>query len=248
MRLVGHEPQAPRPAQGGRRDKRGAPPGGWPRPGARSTICSRTAGKPGALDEVRAGHEAETRRTRPSPGGRGGQGCPWTGRRRAGRSLGYLGLTTKKMRTHPTRGGRPGRRADPPSRRVARRARPVRDKRTAVVLGNAGLHHAKGLERSLCLRSGPGAHHAHPHAPLRPRPRVPPSTHKTPPEPAPPIPARSPRRTPSRSSPPTSPTTPSTTTSSTPQSHHHTPISFNSSQTSMKKLRTRHNTFGAILR
>ena len=73
----------------GRRDEKGASPGGWPRPGARSTICSRRAGRPGALDEVRAGHEAETRRTRPSPGGRGGQGCPWTGRRRAGRSSGH---------------------------------------------------------------------------------------------------------------------------------------------------------------
>ena len=32
------------------------------------------------VDEVRARHEAETRRTRPSPGG-GGQGCTWTVRR-----------------------------------------------------------------------------------------------------------------------------------------------------------------------
>ena len=37
------------------------------------------------------------------------------------------------------------------------------------------------------------------------------------------------RRTPPRPSRPTSPTAPSTTTSSTPQSHHQTPILFNSS-------------------
>ncbi|MCZ0859472.1 hypothetical protein OHJ16_15675 [Actinomyces israelii] len=40
------------------------------------------------VDEVRARHEAETRHTRPSPGG-GGQGCTWTARRRAGRSSGH---------------------------------------------------------------------------------------------------------------------------------------------------------------
>ena len=40
------------------------------------------------VDEVRARHEAETRHTRPSPGG-GGQGCPWTARRRASRSSGH---------------------------------------------------------------------------------------------------------------------------------------------------------------
>ena len=47
----------------GRRDEKGASPGGWP------------------------GSGAGTRRTRPSPGG--GQDCTWTGRRRAGRSSGH---------------------------------------------------------------------------------------------------------------------------------------------------------------
>ncbi|WP_368033298.1 hypothetical protein [Actinomyces sp. oral taxon 897] len=50
-------------------------------------------------------------------------------------------------------------------------------------------------------------------------------------EPAPPTSNATPRRKPSRPSPPTSPTAPSTTTSSTSQSHHHTPILFNSSHT-----------------
>ena len=48
-------------------------------------------------------------------------------------------------------------------------------------------------------------------------------------------PSATPRRTPSRPSPPTSPTAPSTTTSSTSQSHHHTPILFNSSHSSSRR-------------
>ena len=102
-------------------------------------------------------------------------------------------------------------------------------KKIAVVLDNARFHHAQGPDRPIRPRSGSGAHHAHLHAPLRPRPWVPQNTYGTPPRTISPTPARSPRRTPSRPSPPTSPTAPSTTTSSTSQSHHHTPILFNSS-------------------
>ena len=105
-------------------------------------------------------------------------------------------------------------------------------KKIAVVLDNARFHHAQGPDRPLRPRSGPRAHHAHLHAPLRPRPWVPQNTYGTPPRTISPTPARSPRRTPSRPSPTTSPTAPSTTTSSTSQSHHHTPILFNSSHTS----------------
>ena len=76
---------------------------------------------------------------------------------------------------------------------------------------------------------GPWSASHPPTRPLRPRPWVPQNTCGTLPRTISPTPARSPRRTPSRPSPPTSPTAPSTTTSSTSQSHHHTPILFNSS-------------------
>ena len=104
-------------------------------------------------------------------------------------------------------------------------------KKIAVVLDNARFHHAQGPDRPIRPRSGSGAHHAHLHAPLRPRPWVPQNTCRTPPRTISPTPARSPRRTPSRPSAPTSPTAPSTTTSSTYQSHHPTPILFNFSHT-----------------
>ena len=83
--LSGMSLRLPDPSGGAAR--RRPSPGRWPRPGARSTICSRRAGRPGAVEEARARREAGTRRTRPSPGG--GQGCTWTGRRRAGRSSGH---------------------------------------------------------------------------------------------------------------------------------------------------------------
>ena len=37
-------------------------PGGWPRSGTRSRASRKKAGRPGAVDEVRARHEAETKR------------------------------------------------------------------------------------------------------------------------------------------------------------------------------------------
>ena len=198
---------------GGRRDKRGAPPGGWPRSGARSTICWKRGGRPGAVEEVRARHEAGTRRMWLPKGKRTRLSVD---RAKASRSfLGALSLTTRTMRTHPIQGDQDAEQTRPhdgsPGARDRRGTR-----RTAAVLDNARLHHAKALTD--LYAPGRALERITPiyMPPLRPRSWVPPSTYGTPPEPAPPAPARSPRRTPSRPSPPTPPTTPSTTTSSTP--------------------------------
>ncbi len=201
-------------------------PGGWPRPGARPVDLLQDGWEACTVDEVRARHEAETRRTRPSPGGR----AACVDRKKASRSfLGAPSLTTKKTRTTPIEGNQDAEQTRPHDGSPG-----ARDRREKEDRSRPGQHQApprQGPDRPIRPRSGPGAHHTHLHAPLRPRPWVPPSTHATPPEPAPPTPARSPRRTPSRPSPPTSPTAPSTTTSSTSQSHRPTPILFNSSHT-----------------
>ena len=107
----------------------------------------------------------------------------------------------------------------------------MRERRSRSSWTTPGSTTPRALTNLYTPRSGPRAHHAHLHAPLRPRPWVPQNTYGTPPRTISPTPARSPRRTPSRPSPPTSPTAPSTTTSSTSQSHHHTPILFNSGYT-----------------
>ena len=62
-------------------------PGGWPRSGTRSPICSRTDGRPAPLTRFAWS-------TRPRRGACGfprerEQGCTWTARRRAGRSSGH---------------------------------------------------------------------------------------------------------------------------------------------------------------
>ena len=62
-------------------------PGGWPRSGTRSPICSRTAGRSTPLTRFASS-------TRPRPGACGfprerEQSCTWTARRRAGRSSGH---------------------------------------------------------------------------------------------------------------------------------------------------------------
>ena len=86
MHFLGMSPCSPTRSWGAA--TRRPSPGGWPRSGTRSPICSRTAGRPGAVDEVRARHEAETRRMW-LPKGRREQGCTWTARRRASRSSGH---------------------------------------------------------------------------------------------------------------------------------------------------------------
>ena len=127
---------------GGRRDKRGAPPGGWPRSGARSTICWKRGGRPGAVEEVRARHEAGTRRMWLPKGKRTRLSVD---RAKASRSfLGALSLTTRTMRTHPIQGDQDAEQTRPhdgsPGARDRRGTR-----RTAAVLDNARLHHAKAL-------------------------------------------------------------------------------------------------------
>ena len=102
-------------------------------------------------------------------------------------------------------------------------------KKIAVVLDNARFHHAKALtdlyapgralERITPIYMPPYAPDLGSHRTRAERCQ---EQYRQPP-------ARSPRRTPSRPSPPTSPTAPLTTTSSTSQSHHPTPILFNSS-------------------
>ena len=86
MRLVGHEPQAPRPVRGApRREGHRQADGRDPAPGL--SICSRTAGRP--APSTRSAWSTRPRQDACGfPGGRG-QGCPWTGRRRAGRSSGH---------------------------------------------------------------------------------------------------------------------------------------------------------------
>ena len=87
-------------------------------------ICSRRAGRPGAVDEVPAGCEAETRRTRL----RGRRARLSVDRVKASRSfLGALGLTTRKMRTHPIGGDQDAEQIRS-HEWVACRARPMRNK------------------------------------------------------------------------------------------------------------------------
>ena len=110
----------------GRRDEK-AITSGWPRSGARSTICSRTAGRPGAVDEVRARHEAETRRMWLPKEKRTKL---YVDRKKASQSFfGALSLTTKKMRIYPIQGNQNAEQTRP-HERVAWRARPTRERRS----------------------------------------------------------------------------------------------------------------------
>ena len=180
------------------------------------------------VDEVRARHEAETRRTWLP---RGRRTKLYVDREKASQSFfGALSLTTRRMRIYPIEGNQNTEQTilmtGPP---------PTRDRRGKEDRRRPGQRQVpprQGLERSLCPRSGSGAHHTHLHAPYAPDPGPHATRTGRRQEPAPPTPARSPRRKPSRPSPPTSPTAPSTTTSSTSQPHHHTPILFNSSHSS----------------
>ena len=224
--LVGHEPQAPRPVRGAPR-----------REGHHQRMAEfrdQVAGllqdgrEPCTDDEVRVEHEAETKRMWLPKGKRTKL---YVDRKKASRSfIGALSLTTKKMRIHPIEGNQNAEQTRPHDGSPGARDRCGEEDRSRP--GQRQVPPRQALERSLCPRSGPGAHHTHLHAPPTP-PTLGPTEHirdAAKANIANPR-ARSPRKTPSRPSPPTSPTAPSTTTSSTSQSHHHAPTLFNSSHT-----------------
>ena len=90
------------------------------------------------VDEVRVEHEAETRRMRLP---RGGRTRLHVDRTRSARSFfGALSLTTKKMKVYPIEGNQNAERI---TLSMARLVRETENDKIAVVLDNAGFHHAK---------------------------------------------------------------------------------------------------------
>ena len=105
-------------------------PLGWP--GAASEVRT--------VDGVRVEHEAETRRMRLP---RGGRTRLHVDRTRSARSFfGALSLTTKKMKIHPIEGNQNAERI---ILAMARLMRETENEKIAVVLDNAGFHHAKAV-------------------------------------------------------------------------------------------------------
>ena len=92
------------------------------------------------VDEVRVEHEAETRRMWLP---RGRRTRLHVDRTRSARSFfGALSLTTKKMKIHPIEGNQ---NAEQVILAVARLGRETENEKIAVVLDNAGFHHAKAV-------------------------------------------------------------------------------------------------------
>ena len=92
------------------------------------------------VDEVRVEHEAETRRMRLP---RGGRTRLHVDRTRSARSFfGALSLTTKKMKIHPIEGNQ---NAEQITLAMTRLVRETENDKIAVVLDNAGFHHAKAV-------------------------------------------------------------------------------------------------------
>ena len=92
------------------------------------------------VDEVRVEHEAETRRMWLP---RGGRTRLHVDRTRSARSFfGALSLTTKKMKIYPIEGNQ---NAEQITLAMARLARETENDKIAVVLDNAGFHHAKAV-------------------------------------------------------------------------------------------------------
>ena len=92
------------------------------------------------VDEVRVEHEAETRRMRLP---RGGRTRLHVDRTRSARSFfGALSLTTKKMKIYPIEGNQ---NAEQITLAMARLVRETENEKIAVVLDNAGFHHAKAV-------------------------------------------------------------------------------------------------------
>ena len=92
------------------------------------------------VDEVRVEHEAETRRMWLP---RGGRTRLHVDRTRSARSFfGALSLTTKKMKIYPIEGNQ---NAEQITLAMARLMRETENEKIAVVLDNAGFHHAKAV-------------------------------------------------------------------------------------------------------
>ena len=92
------------------------------------------------VDEVRVEHEAETRRMWLP---RGRRTRLHVDRTRSARSFfGALSLTTKKMKIHPIEGNQ---NAEQITLAMARLVRETENDKIAVVLDNAGFHHAKAV-------------------------------------------------------------------------------------------------------
>ena len=92
------------------------------------------------VDEIRVEHEAETRRMRLP---RGERARLHVDRTRSARSFfGALSLTTKKMKIHPIEGNQ---NAEQITLAMARLVRGTENDKIAVVLDNAGFHHAKAV-------------------------------------------------------------------------------------------------------
>ena len=93
------------------------------------------------VDEVRARHEAETRRMWLPKGKRTKL---YVDRKKVSQSFfGALSLTTKKMRIYPIEGNQNAEQTDLMMDRLARET--DEEKKIAVVLDNARFHHAKAL-------------------------------------------------------------------------------------------------------
>ena len=180
-----------------------------------------------AVDEVRVEHEVETRRMC-LPGG--GRTRLRVDRTRFARSFfGALSLTSKKMKVHPIEGDQ---NAEWMTLAMARPVRGTENEKIAVVLDNAGFHHAKAvtdLYEPDRHWSGSNRSAFHPMPPTT----TPRSTSGTPPRPTSQTSSETPRNRPTQPSPTTSPAAPSTTTSNTYQSRHPKETLFNTSHSSL---------------
>ena len=117
-------------------------PLGWPGSARRSPSCRPGDWEVRTVDEVRVEHEAETRRMRLP---RGGRTRPHVDRTRSARSFfGALSLTTKKMKIHTIEGNQ---NAEQITLAMTRLMRETENEKIAVVLDNAGFHHANTSKR-----------------------------------------------------------------------------------------------------
>ena len=179
-----------------------------------------------AVDEVRVEHETETRRMW-LPAGKRTKIC--VDRSKAAQSFfGALSLTTKKMKIYPIEGNQ---NAEQVIFAMNRLVRETDSEKIAVVLDNAGFHHAKAvtelfkpgqqLERITPIFLSPYApdHNPVEHVWDTAKNHIANTSNTTP------------RKRPTQHSSATSPAAPSTATSNTYQTSHQHTISFNSGHT-----------------